>query len=103
MPNSDGELSPDEAKKISERLVAWGAYNRPCAVCNDKAWTIGAHIVEIEVRFLFKSRKLGGASYPGVLLICQTCGNTQFLNALILEVVPPDEAPPEKAEVPNVG
>lgn len=68
---------------------------RPCSVCGDNNWTLGAHLV-VPNTWAGGAISMGGMSYPQVMLICRNCGHTNFFNAVIvgaLENSKPKETP----------
>lgn len=82
-----------KSKKLTQKqrqfVADWvfskgGTPAKGCAVCGAVKWVVGEYIVA-PVRLQGASVMLGGGSlYPLVPLICGNCGNTQFLNAVIM-------------------
>jgi hypothetical protein len=75
-----------------ERVVRWiseksGMQAPKCPVCRERQWSIADDLVAPPV-FAGGGIVLGGASYPAAMLICGNCGNTQFLNAVIMGILP---------------
>lgn len=67
-------------KKLNEK---WKGNS--CPYCQSAEWTVDASIVtpiEIGER---KEMKLGGKFQPLIPVSCRNCGNTVFINGLILE------------------
>lgn len=55
-----------------------------CGACGQSTWTLGTDIVLLPLQPNPKSFAVGGQSYPCIVLLCNTCGNTQLHNVLIL-------------------
>ena len=66
-------------KKLNEK---WKGVN--CPYCQSEKWTVDTSIVTpIEVGEK-KEMKLGGKFQPLIPVSCRNCGNTVFINGLIL-------------------
>ena len=51
-----------------------------CEICESKRWS-----VEKKCAAIFILNKIfGGSCYPKVIMICESCGNTKFFNAVIM-------------------
>jgi len=101
---SFGALTQEEKDKV----VAWLTKRRPkeagpivCAVCGQGRWGVGDHLVA-PVIYRKRGLLLGGAAYPLVMLLCENCGHTIFLNGVRMGLVPPKEVTGAvKKEGPN--
>lgn len=81
----------EAAQKAKERLAADKWPKSPCEVCGARSWSISENVVS-PLTLKEGGIQLGGVTYPSVLLICQRCGNTKFLNALVIGALDPEEA-----------
>jgi len=67
-----------------------GGQVRPCAVCGAIRWVVGTDLVT-PIRLERNNLALGGGNaYPSVPFICANCGNTHFLNSIVMNL-PSDE------------
>lgn len=57
-----------------------------CPLCGHNTWNIGRDLAQVPIQRLFPDVLGPPRNYPGIALICQVCGNTHFLNALVLEL-----------------
>lgn len=79
MPDSEPELTSEQHKLITKWIEnKWK--NRKCECCGEDAWTVEDHLGAVP------SIDIGGFaapySYVYVLVICDNCGNTRFVNAV---------------------
>ena len=79
-------LDKDQKKKVIDwiqerRTKAFGPII--CAVCGHTQWTLGDHLITPSL-YQGGGLVLGGSSYPAVMLICNNCGNTLYLNAVMI-------------------
>lgn len=58
-------------------------------MCNHREWTLLPLFVDLPI-FRNGTIAVGGAAYPNVGLICNNCGNTQIINAVISGVLEAD-------------
>lgn len=75
-------------KRLQDALKAKGVA-RPCAVCGNPTWTIGPAYVVLPALKDPRSLALSHAgleSYPLFPINCNNCGNTHFLNLLVLGI-----------------
>ena len=92
MPDKQSKLSQkvltqEDKDKVVDWLKDRGREPIECAVCGHQKWTVGDHLVAPAV-FSEGNIFLGGASYPVVMLICNTCGHTLYLNAVMMKLLP---------------
>ncbi len=73
----------------------WKEENRKCDICCSQTWTIAEDLV-MPMPFSGKNLNLSGPSYPQIMVICTNCGNTEFLNAVILGIEAPEDKPTER-------
>jgi hypothetical protein len=87
MPQDD--LTPEQKQKIEnwfrDKRHPAGAI---CPICQTRSWTILPQLVTPLV-YAEGGLLLGGASYPHFVLVCNNCGNSQFINAVITGLVEP--------------
>jgi hypothetical protein len=70
-------------RRILKVMADKGVGARPCPVCGNPEWMIGAYVVPTVVTNP-STVSLGGPSYPCVSLLCRRCGNTHLLNLYLL-------------------
>ena len=75
--------SADQAMVMSWLNRKW-AGTKQCVICAHNNWTVAEHLVTPTVT------KPGGGmivgpSYPSVIVICTTCGNTHFFNYNLIQ------------------
>ena len=72
----------DEKKLVKQLDEKWK--NIPCPYCKDHKWTVDPTIVTTIEVDNNKQINLNGRFQPLVAVTCRCCGNTTFVNALIL-------------------
>ncbi len=65
----------------------WPADNRKCEICLQENWNISQDIVSPPIFTDSSSLVLGGIAYPQFMILCNTCGNTKYINAVIAGIV----------------
>ena len=69
-----------------------------CPLCHTAAWTVAdGFFVFPQMDTLDAGLIIGGPALPNVAIVCQTCGNTQFLNVVVLglaDLAPKAHTPP---------
>jgi len=76
----------DEKKKnASDWLTQKWTKNKECEICGSNQWTLAEGLV-MSMPFVGRAFVIGGPSYPQLQIICNTCGNTKFLNAVIMGI-----------------
>ncbi len=90
------------SKEDKTKFVSWLNERRPsdelvCTVCGKTDWILGDHLVAPPVTTIGGGVYIGGPAYPNFLLVCTSCGNTHFFNAVVAGFIP-DAAEPEKKE-----
>jgi hypothetical protein len=86
-----GRLAIKREKLITKlQQPGWGS---SCAVCKQSHWNISDTIFELR-EFQSGNLVIGGSSpiYPVVPMTCAGCGNTVFLNAIIMGILEPQGA-----------
>ena len=64
-----------------------GNRTHTCSICGQMNWVLGDRFVRLPADTRASggvSLTLGGPTYPLAVLICANCGNTHFLNLLLL-------------------
>lgn len=80
-------LTDEQDKKIRKWLTdKVGPKLKPCAVCGSSNWALQSHLVATPI--FTDAIHIGGETYPYVVLTCNHCGNSHFLNAVRLGVAP---------------
>jgi hypothetical protein len=54
-----------------------------CPICRRNSWAIGAY-VQLPITADPRQAPFGGSTFPTVAVFCNTCGNTQLINLLVL-------------------
>jgi hypothetical protein len=71
-----------------ERIVAAIREKAPqfsrCSICGHSNWALQDQLVIHVLQDNPKAFMLGGPSLPCVVIVCANCGNTYFLNAMVL-------------------
>lgn len=55
-----------------------------CSICSQSDFTIVEGFINETLQKDFKTMQFGGSSLPMVAVVCNTCGNTYYLNLNIL-------------------
>jgi hypothetical protein len=84
-------LTPEQRQKIEnwfkEKRAITGAV---CPICNTKNWTTLPDLVT-PIPLRGEGMVLGGTTYPHFVLVCNNCGNSQFINAVATGIVDPEK------------
>lgn len=78
-----------DTQKIIKHLNAkWG--KRKCPMCGAETWRISDNTYELRE---FKKGALvaGGTIVPLILITCSNCGNSVLVNAIVANIVKPEE------------
>jgi hypothetical protein len=78
-------LTEAQTKKVIERIRAKGE-PPTCTVCGSQSWSITPYLAEVRM-FHGRDFVLGGTSIPLVPVICNTCGNTLLISAIVLGII----------------
>ncbi len=75
-------------KRIVDKLAAKGKTQK-CAMCGVNSWVVGQYVtLQISQQVPMLPNPYGfrpsASNYPTVAVFCSNCGNTQFVNLLIL-------------------
>jgi len=73
-----GKIDQDEAIQILNQR--W-TQSRACPICGETNWGVGEELIRLWTSQL-------KAAYPTVVVTCNTCGYTFFVNAAILGLMP---------------
>jgi hypothetical protein len=94
MPDSEGKLTQSDMQKAQAWLVEkWK--NRSCPFHGPTNWEIGQYVIGT-VTFSTEGLKIGGPTYPMLVITCSTCGHAVFVNAIQVGIVPKYEPKEEK-------
>jgi hypothetical protein len=94
----DGWLSAEQQeaarKWLDEKWTRWD-----CPFHGDTTWGLGS-VIHGAQAWVPKGGKNIGKSYPVVVLTCNTCGYSVFINAITMGIIPPDppDVPVQDAE-----
>jgi len=77
-----------EGQKNKAIEVLSGFLKSPCNVCQGKDWILNDTIFELR-EFQGGALVIGGKNsiFPVITVICKTCGNTLFFNAIQLGLI----------------
>ena len=78
-------VTPRQSKLIKERLEKHWETAPRCPLCENSKWLIGS-IHELK-DYHNGDLVIGGPITPVLSLVCDKCGGTQFVNALIFGIV----------------
>ena len=81
----------DDMKKKALAWIECRKTIRTCDCCGNNSWTFGEDIVTTPI-LSGGGMVIGGKSYPHVMLICNSCGNTKFFNAVKMGLLEPAPA-----------
>jgi hypothetical protein len=84
MPDFNGVLTTEDRNIIDSWIkVNWHMGN--CPVCRKQDWVLADHVV---TPMLYTGVGLAqGAGYPQIMMICQVCGYTIYLNAVTVGII----------------
>lgn len=57
-----------------------------CPLCGEKEWNFGDKVYQL-MEFDFDGLHLGKSTIPVVPIVCENCGNTYFVNALVAGLI----------------
>ena len=78
-------MEVDANKLVKELNERWK--NIPCPYCRDHNWTVDPTIVTTVEVGKNKQINLRGRLQPLVAVTCRCCGNTTFVNTIILNCI----------------
>jgi hypothetical protein len=76
----------DVNRAIAHLNMKWGL--RPCPMCGISNWNVQGRVFQL-MEFNEGNLVLGGQLIPVVPIICNNCGNTVLVNAIVAGIVPP--------------
>ena len=86
--SEDKYFSQEKKDKLLNWLKEkWPENKRKCDICDSSQWTVADDLV-MPMPFVGGPLTLGGSQYPQVMLICTSCGNTKYINAVLANVIP---------------
>ena len=80
----DKEKQQKALKWLNEK---WSKEKRKCEICLQDNWNISQDIVAPPIFTNSSSFMLGGVTYPQFMILCNNCGNTKYINAVIAGLV----------------
>ena len=87
MLDEQGRLSDQDKQKIADWLDEKWTQPSKCSVCGHSDWTLGEHLVNLQI-YYGGGLRIGGPTYPYVMVICKNCAQTLFFNAVMLGLIP---------------
>lgn len=88
MPDSDGNLTEEEKKRVVEWLKERWPGGR-CPICDRSDLAIEEGMARLPV--LKPGFIAGGPYYPLVVVHCQYCANEIYFNAVSIGITPPEK------------
>ncbi len=80
-------LTDEEKKQVVRWLQGRAAGPRECAVCMQRNnWVIADDLVSPSPYQRDSEAVVGRASYPQVMMVCENCSNTIYLNAVMMGI-----------------
>ena len=80
-------LTDEEKKQVVRWLQSRAAGPRECAVCLQRNnWVIADDLVSPSPYHRGSEVDIGRTSYPQAMLVCENCGNTVYLNAVMMGI-----------------
>lgn len=80
----DKEKRQQAIKWLEEK---WPEHKRECDICGQKQWNIPSFLV-FPHPYNQPVQLFSGGIAPQVMVICKNCGNTKYLNAVIMGILP---------------
>lgn len=77
------EKQAEALKWLEEK---WSKDKRKCEMCNNENWALADELIT-QFPFSPSQVQIGGKSFPLMILTCNDCGNTKFINAVVSKVV----------------
>lgn len=87
----DMKLSPENQVKIKDWLDIHWKKPRVCDLCRNTSWFISDKLATLNTADTAGNFVLGSGSFPLVVLVCTSCGNSKFVNAVVLGLMPDPE------------
>lgn len=76
------KLTEEDVNRIIEKLKP----RHTCPLCGKSSWIVGDTVCQLE-EFRPQRYAKGKKAMPVIPIICKNCGNTYFLNIVILGVI----------------
>ena len=90
------EITEEQKKIVQDAVLSKFGDDYPtCPISGDGNWSIQTRLAYIMAEPVSLS---ASESYPSVVLICQTCGYTAFLNVFVLGIADHLELKPAQEE-----
>jgi len=74
----------DATKAIEHLQRKWA--NRPCPMCGIATWSVQDSTYQL-IEFTQGALRVGGPVVPVIPVVCQNCGNTILVNAIVAGVL----------------
>ncbi len=93
MPDEDGRFTQEDNARITDWFKEKWKRGYSCPICAVQNWGVEEYLANAPIvhipRHSFAPPELTGRTYPFVLVICNNCGYTMFLNAVSIGVSKP--------------
>ena len=77
-------FTQEEREQISSAIQAKAPQVNRCPICLNQDWSLQDGFAVPGIQDNISRIVIGGPVLPSVVIVCTNCGNTHFLNALIL-------------------
>ena len=84
------KLTVAQKQKFADWMGSKAPLIGKCSLCGDRRWTVLDHLIEFRP-YAGGNMILGGMTYPHVGIICENCGHSEFVNAVVCGLVPADK------------
>lgn len=96
----EGKLTGEQIRKARQWLVS-KCPEFKCPLCGSKAVEVHERVVELRT-FNLGKLVIGGDVFPNILVICEQCGCSTLINAIMAGVIDPSsEKTPSEPENHN--
>jgi predicted nucleic-acid-binding Zn-ribbon protein len=84
-------LDNEQTKKVIANFDKTWAGPKVCPVCKHEDWVIAERVYELREYHGKGVFETSGSVIPFIVISCTYCGNTRFFNAIIMDVMKPQE------------
>ena len=86
-PTVLARLTNDDRKRVLQWISEKAPLIGKCPTCSQRNWGLLEHFVQHQIFYPDGNIRIGGGvAYPAVALICGNCGNTQLINAVMMNL-----------------
>ncbi len=73
----------DKEKALKWLDEKWPKNKRACEICGTSQWSLSSDLITPMI-FNAGNLSIGGNSYPQLMVICNNCGNTKYINTVVM-------------------